>query len=109
MNRLVFYDQKRDPEGEFHFASLQSRVGQQLLQQYHHSTTDLDSFLYIGDPVHELNSCLAAFSRTGRSVRLLYGLIIIPIPHARFLLYLDCKKSLPPLVSVNLYDPYFEN
>jgi predicted DCC family thiol-disulfide oxidoreductase YuxK len=39
----------RDPHGYFQFASLQSPVGQQLLERYHASTTALDSVALIQD------------------------------------------------------------
>ena len=84
-NRLVIFVIKRDP-AKFHFASLQSRVGQQLLQQYHHSTTDLDSFVYIQGNRCDTKStaALRLFRELGGVWRLLYGLIIIPIPMRDF-------------------------
>lgn len=48
-NRLNRFVLPRDPDGVFHFASLQSPLGQRLLIQFGRNPADLDSFHVITD------------------------------------------------------------
>jgi predicted DCC family thiol-disulfide oxidoreductase YuxK len=71
---------KNDPEGYFHFASLQGPVGQQLLQQYQLQGNDMKSFVLIEDGKAYTRSTAAL--RVTRKMkmpwRLLSPLIILP-------------------------------
>lgn len=81
-NSIVKFTIKRDPAGQFHFASLQSQVGQNLLRQYNLPTDDMDSFvLIVGDKHYTQSSAgLEVFRRFGGLWSLLYPLILIPKP-----------------------------
>ncbi len=81
-NRLVQFVIRRDPQGKFYFASLQSVRGQQLLQKHHLSTHDLDSFVYIRGNRCDTKSTAALhlFKELGGWWRLLYGFILFPRP-----------------------------
>jgi predicted DCC family thiol-disulfide oxidoreductase YuxK len=79
-NGLVQFIIKRDPDAKFHFASLQSPIGQSLLKENNLPTDNLYSFIYIKE-----NNCFikstAAFNvlkDLGGLWKLLYVFIIIP-------------------------------
>lgn len=48
-NGAINFVLKHDKKGIFRFAPLQSEAGQKLLQQYHLSTNDFESFILIDD------------------------------------------------------------
>jgi predicted DCC family thiol-disulfide oxidoreductase YuxK len=48
-NGAINFVLKHDKKGIFRFAPLQSEAGQKLLQQYHLSTKDFDSFVLIDE------------------------------------------------------------
>jgi len=51
-NGTVRFVSKRDKKKIFHFASLQSNSGQDLLKRYGLKTNDLDTFVYISEGKH---------------------------------------------------------
>ncbi|MDP1509671.1 thiol-disulfide oxidoreductase DCC family protein [Paenibacillus sp. CMAA1739] len=71
---------KRDPEGIFHFASLQSEVGQEFLHAGGLSTDRLDTFVLIEDGTYYTKSTAAL--RIAKRLRfpypLAYVLILVP-------------------------------
>lgn len=78
---------QNDPQGKFHFASLQSDIGQQLLKE-HNVPSDIDSMILIEEDKKYYKS--AAALRICRHLKglwkLAYAFIIIPAP-IRNLLY----------------------
>ena len=72
---------RRDVEGVFKFASLQSETGQRLLSK-HHIPKDIDSFLLITNNKAYLKSAAALHvSRQLKGLwKLLYAFIVIPRP-----------------------------
>lgn len=71
----------RDPEGVFHFASLQSEAGQELVKK-HNVPADVDSMILIEDgKVYYKSTAALRISRHLQGVwKLLYAFIIIPSP-----------------------------
>ncbi|SEM90722.1 thiol-disulfide oxidoreductase DCC family protein [Paenibacillus sp. OK076] len=71
---------KRDPEGKYHFASLQSDVAKQLLEKGNLSTDSMDTFVLIEDGKYYTRSTAALRLAKGLKFPypLLYVLIIVP-------------------------------
>ncbi|RSD28728.1 thiol-disulfide oxidoreductase DCC family protein [Mesobacillus subterraneus] len=72
---------ERDPKETFHFASLQSEAGQELLRKYNVSD-DVDSMILIeNDKVYYKSSAALRISRHLKGAwKLLYALMIVPAP-----------------------------
>lgn len=72
---------KRDPKGLFHFASLQSDVGQELLKKYDVSR-DVDSMVLIEkDKVYYKSAAALRIARHLKGAwKLAYAAIIVPSP-----------------------------
>jgi len=72
----------RDPKGVFKFASLQSSIGQNLLENFGLSSDDYDTFVLIENDEYFLRSSatLRLFKRLNGLWPLLYILIVIPRP-----------------------------
>ncbi|OCA87155.1 thiol-disulfide oxidoreductase DCC family protein [Pseudobacillus wudalianchiensis] len=72
---------KNDPKGMFHFASLQSETGQELLKK-HHVPSDIDSMILIeGDKVYYKSAAALRICRHLKGAwKLLYAFIIVPRP-----------------------------
>ncbi|KWW21705.1 MULTISPECIES: thiol-disulfide oxidoreductase DCC family protein [Peribacillus] len=70
---------KRDPKGLFHFASLQSEAGQELLKKYD-VPADIDSMVLIEkDQAHYKSSAALRISRRLQGAwKLCYGFIVVP-------------------------------
>jgi len=81
-NRLVQFVIKRDTSGKFKFASLQSKIGQEILEGYGVCASDLDSFvLVIGEHFFVRSSAvLKLFCELGGVWKFLYVLILVPRP-----------------------------
>jgi len=79
-NSFVQFIIKRDPEGKFKFASLQSASGQALLKQFGLPRTDFESFVYIkGNECFQQSSAgLRVLKELGGIWKLFYGFIIVP-------------------------------
>jgi predicted DCC family thiol-disulfide oxidoreductase YuxK len=76
---------QRDPKGIFHFASLQSETGEELVRK-HEIPDDVDSMILIeGDKVYYKSAAALRISRHLQGAwKLLYGLIIFPAPIRNF-------------------------
>lgn len=72
---------ERDPNETFHFASLQSEAGQELLKKYQ-VPDDIDSMILIeNDKVYYKSAAALRISRHLKGAwKLLYALIIVPAP-----------------------------
>lgn len=72
---------ERDPNETFHFASLQSEAGQELLKKYN-VPEDMDSMILIeNDKVYYKSAAALRISRYLKGAwKLLYALIIVPAP-----------------------------
>ena len=84
---------KRDPEGFYKFASLQSEIGQQLLKQ-HSISADLDSFILMTDEKWYTKSSAALHvckNLTGLW-KTFYLLFIIPRPIRDFFYHIIAKN-----------------
>ncbi len=81
-NRMVQFTIKRDPEGKFRFASLQSKSGQSLLRRFGLPTDQHETFVYVrGDQFFLRSSAaLEVFKELGGAWKLLYIFKIIPLP-----------------------------
>lgn len=79
-NRSVQYVIRHDAEKKFHFASLQSDAGQQLLKQYHLPADNFNSFVLIQDAKAYTRStaALRVAKQLKGITKLLYGFIIVP-------------------------------
>ncbi|PQP82826.1 thiol-disulfide oxidoreductase DCC [Paenibacillus sp. PCH8] len=71
---------KRDPEGKYHFASLQSDIAKALLEKGNLSTDRMDTFVLIEDGNYYTRSTAALRLAKGLKFPypLLYGFIIVP-------------------------------
>lgn len=71
----------RDPKGIFHFASLQSEAGQELLQK-HNVPADIDSMILIENEkvFYKSSAALRICRHLQGAWKLLYALIVIPSP-----------------------------
>ncbi|MDO7907289.1 DCC1-like thiol-disulfide oxidoreductase family protein [Paenibacillus sp. JX-17] len=74
---------KRDPEGQFHFASQQSDIGKKLLQEGGLSTDRMDTFVLIENGVYYTRSTGAL--RIARKLKFPYPLLYAFIAVPRFL------------------------
>lgn len=79
-NSSVNFIMDRDPRFHFYFASLQSEVGQELLEERGWEGASLDSILLVeGKKVYQRSTAaLRIARRMGGAWPLLYGFIIIP-------------------------------
>jgi len=79
-NSAVQFIIKHDKKKVFRFASLQSPVGQKLLQQYDLPTDELNSFILVeNNKVYDRSTgALRVVKKLGGLWPLLYGLIIVP-------------------------------
>ncbi len=80
-NASVQYVIKHDDKNIFQFASLQSAVGQQLIEKFGLNKANLDSFILIRNDKAFIKSTAALLvARQLKSVlKLLYGFIILPL------------------------------
>lgn len=81
-NHLVTFVIRRDPQGKFRFASLQSVTGQRLLQQVKLPTANFNTFVLIEGNRYYTKSTAALhlFKKLGYLWGLLYLLMIVPRP-----------------------------
>lgn len=81
-NHLVTFVIRRDPQGKFRFASLQSVTGQRLLQQVKLPTANFNTFVLIeGNRYYTKSTAvLHLFKKLGYLWGLLYLLMIVPRP-----------------------------
>ncbi|MFD2572588.1 thiol-disulfide oxidoreductase DCC family protein [Spirosoma soli] len=81
-NSAVTFIIERDPKAQFRFASLQSDVGQDMLQRLGRSTNQFDSFvLWENGRFYERSTAALRIARQLSGVwPLLYGFIIVPKP-----------------------------
>ncbi|HRE63679.1 MAG TPA: thiol-disulfide oxidoreductase DCC family protein [Ferruginibacter sp.] len=79
-NGAVQYVIRHDPKANFNFASLQSNIGQQLLQSNGLSQQQFDSFVLIENNIAYTKStaALRVAKKLKGPVKILYGFIIIP-------------------------------
>jgi predicted DCC family thiol-disulfide oxidoreductase YuxK len=79
-NKSVQYVIRHDAEKKFHFASLQSDAGQQLLKQYNLPADNFNSFVLIqnGKAYTRSTAALRVAKQLKGIVKLLYGFIIVP-------------------------------
>jgi predicted DCC family thiol-disulfide oxidoreductase YuxK len=72
---------KNDPKRQFRFASLQSKSGQQILDQFNLSTTDLSSFILLenGKIFTQSTGALKVAKQLSKGWPFLYAFIIIPL------------------------------
>ena len=73
---------KHDPEGYFHFASLQGEAGQALLKQYQLPLNELNSFVLIenGNAFTRSTAALKVARKLGGIYQLLTPFILVPYP-----------------------------
>ncbi len=81
-NGTVQFLIKRDREGKFKFASLQSDVAKELLKAYGLSPDAFDSFVYLknGRSYQRSTAALHVLKDLGGLWKLFYGFIILPAP-----------------------------
>ncbi len=86
-NRFVQFTIRRDPEGKFKFASLQSESGQALLEKFGLPKEEFRTFvLVIGDRYFlKSTAALQVLRELGGVWKLFYVFIIIPRPLRDFL------------------------
>jgi len=79
-NGAVQFVIKRDPDGKFLFASLQSEEGKKLLQQFQLPQEDFSSFVLIEDDKIYTRStgALKVAKQLKGAIKLLYAFIIVP-------------------------------
>ena len=79
-NGAVQFVIKRDPDGKFLFASLQSEEGKKLLQQFELPENDFSSFVLIEDDKVFTRStgALKVAKQLKGAIKLLYAFIIVP-------------------------------
>ncbi len=79
-NTAVQFVIRRDPGAKFVYASLQGSAGQELLKEYHLSSNDFHSFVYIekGRAFTKSTGALRVCKQLRGFSRLLYGFIIVP-------------------------------
>ena len=79
-NKSVQYVISHDAEKKFHFASLQSDAGQQLLKQYNLPADHFNSFVLIENQKAYTRStaALRVAKQLKGILKLLYGFIIVP-------------------------------
>ena len=76
VNSIIKHDKKR----QFRFAALQSEAGQRLLQQYHFSLDEIDSFVLVekGNAYKKTDAALRLYPKLGGVFKLLNVLWIFP-------------------------------
>ena len=81
-NGFVNFLIKRDPEGRFLFASLQSTAGRGILRKFGLPEEELRSFVFVdGEAFHIKSTAALKTLRTlGWPWKLLYALILVPEP-----------------------------
>ena len=81
-NGVINFIIQHDPHGYFHFASLQSPTGQQLLQQHNLNTNEFDTFILIeNDQVYDRSTAALKVARhLSGWMSKLHALIIVPKP-----------------------------
>ncbi|MCP9752160.1 thiol-disulfide oxidoreductase DCC family protein [Ferruginibacter sp. HRS2-29] len=79
-NSSVQYVIRRDPDAFFHYSSLQSESGQQLLKQFKLPTNDFNSFVLVQDgKVYTRSTAALKVARQLKGfIKLVYGFIIVP-------------------------------
>jgi predicted DCC family thiol-disulfide oxidoreductase YuxK len=79
-NSSVQFVLKRDKQDVFRFASLQSEVAEQLLKQYQHPVSQLNTFILIenGKVYSRSTAALRVFKKLAGLWPLLYVFIIVP-------------------------------
>ncbi len=91
---IVLFTIKRDPEGIFKYASLQSGAGQSLLRHFALSTDDFNSFILIEENRYYRKS--TAVLRAAKRIKglwpLLYSFIIVPSPIRDFIYDIVAKN-----------------
>lgn len=81
-NGAVQFIIRRDPEGLFHFTSLQSDTAKQILNDLGLSATEMDSFVYVRDGMvfKRSTAALLVAKDLGGFTALLYVFILVPKP-----------------------------
>lgn len=81
-NSSVQFIIERDPQSKFQFASLQSDIGQELLDHFQANSGSLDSVVLIkhGKLYSRSSAALQVLKTLGGGWSLLYAFIIIPKP-----------------------------
>src|SRR3954447_22384270 len=84
---------KRDPDGYFHFASLQSEVGQNILN-YYRVERDIDSLVLIDhNQYYQKSTAALKICRNLKGLsKFLYILLIIPLPIRDFFYKIIAKN-----------------
>jgi predicted DCC family thiol-disulfide oxidoreductase YuxK len=79
-NGAVQFVIKHDPAGIFVFASIQSNIGQKLLQTYQLPINNFNSFVLIqnNEAFTKSTAALKVSKQLKGAVKLLYGFIIVP-------------------------------
>lgn len=110
-NTSVLFIIKRDPDAQFHFASLQSQVGQSLLKESN-VAPDLDTMVFLDDEkIYTASSAILNICKYLPAYwKVFYGLIIVPkalrdifyrlIAKNRHLFLKDKNACLMPTVDV---------
>ena len=93
-NRMALFIIKRDKQGKFKFAFIQSKQGQTLLQQFGFPTNYMDSFVYIiGDKYFLKSSAvLNVLKEFGGIWKLMYIFMVFPRPFRDFLYHVIAKS-----------------
>lgn len=84
---------KRDPDGYFHFASLQSEVGQNILN-YYRVERDIDSLVLIDhNQYYQKSTAALKICRNLKGLsKFIYILLIIPLPIRDFFYKIIAKN-----------------
>ena len=92
-NSMVQFTIRRDPNGKFKFASLQSESGQVLLKKFGLPLDDFDSFVLINGDKYFIKSSagLHVLKELGGVWKLFYVLIVFPRPLRDFIYNLIAK------------------
>ncbi|WP_411823170.1 thiol-disulfide oxidoreductase DCC family protein [Leptospira sp. 'Mane'] len=93
-NHVVQFVIKRDPEGKFKFAALQSEAGQALLKKFNLPKEDFDSFVLVQGETFHLRSTagLHVLKELGGKWKFFYFLILFPSPLRDFAYSLVAKS-----------------
>jgi predicted DCC family thiol-disulfide oxidoreductase YuxK len=93
-NDIVNFLIRRDKKKHFRFATLQSDIGQYLLEKHHLPSTNLDTFVLIQDEqcYTQSSAALRVLWKLGGLWRLSYAFIIIP-PFLRNYIYQLVAKN----------------
>lgn len=85
-NGIVQYIIKRDPQGKFLFASLQSEKGQSLLQHFNNEGKNIDSFVFLNKGTFYIKSTagLHVMKELGGVWGVMFGLVVLPKPFRDF-------------------------